>query len=136
MDGKEVLAQLENVEITMWNYRADEDGVRHIGPTSQDFYAAYGLGVDDRHISTTDADGVALAAIKALNAQNKALEEENTALEARVTALEQAAGLSSEPQASFVTLLPWILVGVLLVGLGTMGGFVLATRRQLAYTNN
>ena len=44
-----------------------------MGPTAQDFYAAFGLGEDERHISTVDADGVALAAIQGLYAQNQAL---------------------------------------------------------------
>ena len=37
-----------------------------MGPTAQDFRAAFGLGEDDKHISTVDADGVALAAIQAI----------------------------------------------------------------------
>jgi hypothetical protein len=36
---------------------------------AQDFYAAFGVGEDDRHITSIDEDGVALAAIKALNAK-------------------------------------------------------------------
>jgi hypothetical protein len=34
---------------------------------AQDFYAAFGVGPDDRHIFIVDADGVALAAIQGLN---------------------------------------------------------------------
>ena len=34
---------------------------------AQDFYAAFAVGADDKHISTVDADGVALAAIQGLN---------------------------------------------------------------------
>jgi hypothetical protein len=37
-----------------------------MGPMAQDFYAAFGLGEDDRHIATVDADGVALAGVQAL----------------------------------------------------------------------
>ncbi len=33
---------------------------------AQDFHAAFGVGEDERHISTVDADGVALAAIQGL----------------------------------------------------------------------
>jgi hypothetical protein len=33
---------------------------------AQDFAAAFGLGEDDTHISTVDADGVALAGVQAL----------------------------------------------------------------------
>ncbi len=49
-----------------WNYRSQDAAIRHIGPVAQDFYAAFGVGEDDRHISTIDADGVALAAIQGL----------------------------------------------------------------------
>jgi hypothetical protein len=34
---------------------------------AQDFYAAFGVGEDAKHISSVDADGVALASIKALH---------------------------------------------------------------------
>ena len=40
-----------------------------MGPMAQDFSAAFGLGEDDKHISTVDADGVALAAIQGLHQQ-------------------------------------------------------------------
>ena len=33
---------------------------------AQDFYAAFGVGEEERYISTVDADGVALAAIQGL----------------------------------------------------------------------
>jgi hypothetical protein len=73
---------------------------------AQDFYAAFGLGEDERHISTIDADGVALAAVQGLyalsqeqaaridelEAKNEGLQEELSDLEARVSALEQGGG--------------------------------------------
>ncbi len=39
---------------------------------AQDFYAAFGVGEDDKHITSIDEDGVALAAIKALHAEERA----------------------------------------------------------------
>ena len=54
-----------------WSYRASPE-VRHVGPTAQDFRAAFGLGNDDKSIATVDADGVALAAIQGLNAKLEA----------------------------------------------------------------
>jgi len=39
--------------------------VLHLGPVAQDFHAAFGLGADDKHIATVDADGVALAPSRA-----------------------------------------------------------------------
>ena len=50
-----------------WNYKSQDAKVRHIGPMAQDFAAAFGIGEDDTHISSVDADGVALASIKALH---------------------------------------------------------------------
>ena len=40
--------------------------VRHIGPTAESFYKAFGLGTGGDNISTIDADGVSLVAIQAL----------------------------------------------------------------------
>jgi hypothetical protein len=51
----------------------ESDGVPHIGPMAQDFYAAFHIGADDRHIATIDEDGVALVAVKALHAENASL---------------------------------------------------------------
>jgi hypothetical protein len=66
VDGQTVLSRLAALPIATWNYKAQPDSIRHMGPTAQDFSAAFGLGEDDRHISTVDAQGVALAAIQAL----------------------------------------------------------------------
>jgi hypothetical protein len=69
VDPAEVLERLAAIPVTRWSYRGDADGTPHIGPVAQDFHAAFGVGADDRHISTTDADGVAFAAIQALYQQ-------------------------------------------------------------------
>jgi hypothetical protein len=62
----EVLAKVAALPIQEWNFKTDA-GTTHIGPMAQDFYAAFGVGPDDKHIATVDADGVALAAIQGLN---------------------------------------------------------------------
>jgi outer membrane murein-binding lipoprotein Lpp len=41
---------------------------------AQDFYAAFHVGADDRHITSIDESGVALAAIKALSAEKASLQ--------------------------------------------------------------
>jgi hypothetical protein len=91
MDVHDILARLATVPIQSWNYTAQDPAIRHIGPMAQDFYAAFGVGEDERYISTIDADGVALAAIQALYAENQALESRVTGLEARLAALEARA---------------------------------------------
>ncbi len=66
VDGRELLMRLATLPIGTWNYRSQAAWVRHIGPTAQEFRAAFGLGESDLYISAVDADGVALAAIQAL----------------------------------------------------------------------
>jgi hypothetical protein len=94
--GEDVLTRLRSMPITSWSYRTDDDGIRHLGPTAQDFRQAFGLGNDDVTIGTVDADGVALAAAQALDARTtaqqqriEALERENAELRARLDRLEQ-----------------------------------------------
>jgi hypothetical protein len=88
LDDAAVLAKVAALPITEWSYRS-EAGVRHVGPMAQDFYAAFRVGEDDRHITSIDEDGVALAAIKALHADNASLHSENVALRDRLAALER-----------------------------------------------
>jgi len=56
---------------------------------AQDFYAAFAVGPDDKHIATVDADGVALAAIQGLNQKLDETREENAELKQRLEKLEQ-----------------------------------------------
>jgi hypothetical protein len=66
VDGISLLEKLNNIPLTMWNYKSQDASIRHLGPMAQDFYAAFGLGEEDTRISTVDADGVALAGVQAL----------------------------------------------------------------------
>jgi len=106
VDPTEVLEKLVALPITTWTYRHDETASRHMGVMAQDFYAAFGLGGNDRYLTSIDPDGVAMAAIQGLDqkvAREDArlndrldqketrigeLETENAALEARVAKLE------------------------------------------------
>ncbi len=88
VDAEEVLARLAEVPIRTWNYKAQDPAIRHIGPVAQDFYAAFGLGEDDRRISTVDADGVALTAIQGLHKMLQDKDAQIACLEARVAKLE------------------------------------------------
>ena len=54
-----------------WSYKAQGAGIRHVGPTAQDFREAFGLGEAPLRISTIDADGVALAAVRALETRRR-----------------------------------------------------------------
>jgi hypothetical protein len=137
VNTQQLLARLAEHPITTWNYKSQDPAIRHIGPMAQDFNALIpGLGGEGKtHINTLDADGVALAAIQGLYAQNQGLAAENSALvaenatqqeqiddlEARLTALERG-GVSP----TSVSALPsWLLLG----GLVLTGAVVVQRRR-------
>ncbi len=67
INSREILQRVANMPILKWNYKTQDASVQHIGPMAQDFAAAFSVGEDDTHITTVDADGVALAAIQGLN---------------------------------------------------------------------
>jgi hypothetical protein len=77
VDAKEILDRIAAIPIQSWSYKSETPSIRHIGPMAQDFFAAFKLGEDDKHITTVDEGGVALAAIQGLNQK---LEEKTTEL--------------------------------------------------------
>ena len=85
---REVLAKVAALPISRWNFKGDP-ATPHFGPMAQDFHAAFGLGTDERHIATVDADGVALAAIQGLNQKLEHTQRENESLKERVEKLER-----------------------------------------------
>lgn len=88
-DPRAVLEALAGLPIRSWSYLAEGPGVRHLGPLAEEFRAAFGLGDSDRHITTVDADGVALAAIQGLYRVVQEQEATIAAQQARVAGLER-----------------------------------------------
>lgn len=129
VSGEDILHKLRQLPITRWAYRTENNRIRHIGPMAQDFYATFGLGDDNRVISTVDADGVALMGVKALeartgnlSAQVDRLKAENAALQDRLDRLEKSSKSSNAG-------LPLIAI---LGGIGLIG--FLLRRRTMAGT--
>ena len=96
LDTKAILEKVAALPLTEWNYKTDNKDVQHIGPMAQDFHAVFQLnGVDDKHISVVDEDGVALAAIQGLNqkldekdSEIQTLKQQNDSLAERLNELE------------------------------------------------
>jgi alpha-tubulin suppressor-like RCC1 family protein len=80
VDVEAVLAKVAGLPLTTWHYTNDAAATPHLGPMAQDFHAAFGLGGDDKTITTVDADGVALAAIQGLHHRTTALAAENAVI--------------------------------------------------------
>ena len=88
VDGREILERLRYLPIAIWNYKAQDESIRHIGPMAQDFFAAFGVGEKETMITTLDADGVSLAAIQGLYEMVKEKDAEIQVLQARLARLE------------------------------------------------
>jgi Head domain of trimeric autotransporter adhesin/Chaperone of endosialidase len=84
---EDVLGRIAQMPVREWNYIAQGAGIRHMGPTAQDFHAAFGLGESDLRINTIDADGVALAGVRALEARTRSLPGDTLALREQMAAL-------------------------------------------------
>src|SRR5579871_324090 len=77
VDAAGILAGVATLPVDAWRYKP-ETGLEqqtHIGPYAEDFRKAFGVG-DGVTISTIDAVGVCLAAIKALSERVGSLEAE------------------------------------------------------------
>jgi hypothetical protein len=81
-----VLDKVLQLPIHRWSYKGQTTG--HVGPMAQDFYSTFGVGIDDGHIATSDAAGVALAAIQGLYQLIEKQRELIRAQEARIAELE------------------------------------------------
>jgi hypothetical protein len=88
LDHRETLAKLAKLPVTKWRYWHDVSRA-YIGPMAQDFHTAFGLGSDEKHITTLDLDGVALSALKGLIEELRELKERGAAQAARLKSLEQ-----------------------------------------------
>jgi hypothetical protein len=76
MTPADILQKISVLSITQWNYKSETASTTHIGPTAQDFYAAFHLNGDNgsASISTIDPAGVALLGIQALDQKIEALQ--------------------------------------------------------------
>jgi hypothetical protein len=96
VSDQEILEKLSALPVREWRYTNELASVRHLGPTAQDFKAAFGLGTDDKSIGTVDEEGVALAAIQGLNRKLQEKEARIQGLEQRLEKLEQFLNRESE----------------------------------------
>ena len=88
IDADDVLDRVVELPIQSWQYKDDNAAVRHIGPTAQDFKAAFDLGESDQSIATVDTSGVALVAIQALKRQLEERDARISELEDRLNSIE------------------------------------------------
>jgi len=105
VDRSDVLSKIAQMSIKKWNYKAEDHNRTHIGPTAQDFYAAFKLGDDDKAISSVDPAGVALVAIQELHSTQQQLKEKAT----QVDQLQSEVELLRAEVAQMATLLEAVI---------------------------
>ncbi|MBP7829167.1 MAG: tail fiber domain-containing protein [Kiritimatiellae bacterium] len=98
VDKRALLERLADLPITEWNYKGYPQ--RHVGPTAQDFHAAFPFSNSDTMLNGLDLDGVSLAAIQGLyevvKEENARLRGENEELRGRLSAIERKLGLARQ----------------------------------------
>jgi hypothetical protein len=113
VDDEEVLKKIRGLSLSSWNFIGqDAKRFRHYGPMAQDFFAAFGqdgigtIGTPTT-ITSTDLDGIVMAAVKGLEKrtveQSKQLDflrAENADLKEQLNALERKLGVVAAPSQS------------------------------------
>lgn len=118
--GDQIYNGVMDLPIYTWTYRSEPEGAVHLGPTAEDFHAAFNLGNNLNTIATVDADGVALAALQEVGRRLQSSESAAAAQQARIVRIEheivelRAANLQLEQQR---TLLISLIALVAIVGL-------------------
>jgi hypothetical protein len=93
VDGASVLQRLSELPLYSWNAKGTDPTIRHMGPTAQDFMAAFALGNSDRMIGMQDAEGVAFAAIQGLHELIKQKDRKILAMELELAAIKEKLGM-------------------------------------------
>ena len=92
VDAEMVLDRVLNMPVQTFTYKEGDPNVASMGVMAQDFYDAFGLGPDERHVTEYDMAGAALASVQGLNSKlESALKERDAkiaALEARLIEME------------------------------------------------
>ena len=115
VDARNILEKLSEMPVGQCNLASQDPSIQHMGPTAQDFHAAFGLGESDTLITSLDTDGVAIAAIQGLYQLTQKRDAE-------IADLREAVGMGSTPTSDeslgFVQSITWALLGgILAVGL-------------------
>jgi hypothetical protein len=87
VDPLNILSELNKLQIHYWKSDGP-DQIKHIAPSAEDFYRAFGCGEDDQHLAASDMAAVALAAIQALEKENLELKKTVQSMSERFMKLE------------------------------------------------
>jgi hypothetical protein len=75
VDAQALLEKLRELPVTEWNYKAEGDNVKRIGPMGQDFYRIFGYGADEKSLSARDLASIAVVAIQELDRKTSEIDD-------------------------------------------------------------
>jgi hypothetical protein len=128
VDNLAILEKLSNIPLQTWNAKGTDPNVKHLGPTAQDFYSAFGLGDDDKMIATIDLDGVALTAIQGLYQLSQEQAEEIQSLKTELAQMDKAEGNPANDRLAVV----WVgISGFLAILVTVQAGIFFTLRRRM-----
>jgi trimeric autotransporter adhesin len=88
VDGEDVLQRIRGLRIERWVYDDETGQPWHLGPTSEEFMKAFGLGNDTLAIGHLDQMGVTLKGVQALDKRTLDLQQQLRARDKRIEELE------------------------------------------------
>jgi hypothetical protein len=88
VSNADVLSKIRKLPVSSWNYIAEGQESRHLGPMAEDFYSTFRLGTSDKSIGIQDLAGVSLAGVKALEERTADLQTENTELKEKLNSVQ------------------------------------------------
>ncbi len=88
VSSSQILDEVLRLPISEWSYKIDPK-TRHIGPMAQDFYSAFNIGADEKHVAPIDESGVAFAAIQGLNLKLEQTQRTLKAKDGEIQTLKQ-----------------------------------------------
>ena len=91
-DGGAILAALRGLTLSRYTLNDDSDSAPHVGPAGAAFRSAFATGSTDDELASADMAGIALAAVKELDARVSSL-----ALPAGATGATGATGADGAP---------------------------------------
>jgi hypothetical protein len=99
VNGEDILAKIRGLKIERWRYNDEEGQPWHLGPYSEDFSDAFGLGNDRLAIGHLDQMGVTMKGVQALDLRTLTLQQQLAEKEKRIAELEARLGRMTEIEA-------------------------------------
>jgi hypothetical protein len=88
LNPDDILSKIDKLEVTRWNYKAQDKSYTHIGPVAEDFSRIFKTGEFKNQLYIVDPIGVSLAGLKALIGKAESQQQQIEELKNRLVAIK------------------------------------------------